>query len=93
MERHIPVRELNQHTSAVLREVAKGVAITITSDGRPVARLVPLSGGSAALDRLAAAGRATVPRLRAPIVMPRADTADGTDVAAALVADRRDERW
>ncbi len=93
MERRIPVRELNQHTSAVLREVAGGTAVTITSDGRAIARLVPLSGGSSALDRLAAAGWATAPSVAGPIMLPPADGTEGTDVSAALVADRDAERW
>jgi len=93
VERRIPVRELNQHTSAVLREVAGGTAVTITSDGHAIARLVPLTGGSSALDRLAATGQATAPSVEGPVVLPPADGTEGIDVAAALVADRHDERW
>jgi antitoxin (DNA-binding transcriptional repressor) of toxin-antitoxin stability system len=33
MERRVAVRELNQRTSAVLSEVARGIEITITRDG------------------------------------------------------------
>jgi len=93
MERRIPVRELNQHTSAVLREVTGGTAVTITSDGHAIARLVPLTGGSSALDRLAATGRAIAPSVRGPVPLPPADGAEEIDVAAALVGDRDAERW
>jgi prevent-host-death family protein len=93
MERQVSVRELNQRTSAVLKDVAQGAAVTITSDGRPVARLVPI--GHAApevLDRLVAAGRAVAPTIAGPIQVPPG-YGEETDVAAALAADRDQERW
>ena len=37
----IGVRELRQHASKYLKEVAAGESIEITDRGRPVARLVP----------------------------------------------------
>jgi len=37
----IGVRELRQHASRYLKEVAAGESIEITDRGRPVARLVP----------------------------------------------------
>ena len=41
-EREIPQRELRNHVSAVLREVAAGARLRITVDGRPMAELVPI---------------------------------------------------
>jgi prevent-host-death family protein len=38
------VRELRQHASRYLDEVAAGESIEITDRGRPVARLVPITG-------------------------------------------------
>ncbi len=38
----IPLRELRNETSAVLRRVEKGERLTVTISGRPVAQLVPL---------------------------------------------------
>ena len=38
----IAARELRNHTADVLRRVESGEPVTITSRGRPVARLVPL---------------------------------------------------
>jgi len=93
MERRIPVRELNQRTSAVLSDVARGVAVTITSDGRPIARLVPVAGSSASLDRLVGAGRAVGPSVGGPVSMPRTSGDERIDVAAAMAVDRADERW
>ena len=39
----IGVRELRQHASKYLEEVAAGDSIEITDRGRPVARLVPIT--------------------------------------------------
>jgi prevent-host-death family protein len=38
----VPSRELRNHTRALLDRVAAGETITITVDGRPVARLEPI---------------------------------------------------
>ena len=40
----IGVRELRQHASRYLEEVAAGESIEITDRGQPVARLVPITG-------------------------------------------------
>ena len=42
--RSIGVRELRQNASKYLEDVAAGESIEITDRGRPVARLVPVSG-------------------------------------------------
>jgi len=41
-DRDIPQRELRNHVSAVLREVAAGARLRVTVDGRPVADLLPI---------------------------------------------------
>ncbi|KIF79211.1 prevent-host-death protein [Streptomyces sp. 150FB] len=43
MER-VPVRELNQNTSAVLARVRQGESLEVTVSGSAVARLLPISG-------------------------------------------------
>ncbi len=40
----IGVRELRQHASRYLKEVAAGESIEITDRGHPIARLVPTTG-------------------------------------------------
>ena len=40
----IPLRELRNHTSRILRRVEAGERLTVTVDGRPVADLVPHTG-------------------------------------------------
>lgn len=41
-ERTLPLREANQAFARVIREVEGGAAFTITRNGAPVARIVPL---------------------------------------------------
>ncbi|MGA3400219.1 MAG: type II toxin-antitoxin system prevent-host-death family antitoxin [Acetobacteraceae bacterium] len=56
MEKVIPAAEANRQFSRILRGVRKGDSVTITSNGRPVARLVPAptKGTEAAKQRLLA---------------------------------------
>lgn len=42
MERSISASEANQHFSELLRNVANGETFTVTSRGRPVARVLPI---------------------------------------------------
>jgi len=42
MERAISASEANQHFSELLRDVANGQSFTVTSRGRPVARVLPV---------------------------------------------------
>lgn len=87
------IRELNQHTSEVVRKVVTaGRPVTITSSGTPVrVALVPVERGPEVLDRLVATGRATPPSVRSPVIVPAGDADPEFDVAAALVADRDEE--
>lgn len=93
MERRVAVRELNQRTSAVLSEVVRGTAVTITSGGRPIARLVPIGGSSPALEHLVQTGRASAPTSFGPVSMPPVHGREDLDVGEALAHDRETERW
>ena len=93
MEKQVPIRVLNQQTSAVLSEVASGRAITITKDGRPIARIVPVAPTADGLARLVEAGAVIAPTASGPIVVPPATLHGDVDVAAAIARDRDDERW
>jgi prevent-host-death family protein len=94
MER-IGIRELKQHASAVIRRVAAGESIEITDYGHPVARLVPLRGGT--LEQLVAEGRSTEPRadlfdLMDDARLPMA-AAPGTQLPSEALSElRADER-
>ncbi len=87
----MPLRELNQHTSAVIEAVARGASVVITRNGRPVARMVPVSPAASGLGQLVAAGRATAPTIQGPIPAPLAGD-NGIDLARAVSADRDGER-
>ncbi len=89
---HIPIRELNQHTSAVLDLVAKGHAVVITRDGRPIARLVPIPGPSSTLNRWVSQGLAIGPTISGPFARPPRSDGTARDVASLLVRDREQER-
>ena len=86
------MRELNQHTSAILDRVAQGQAVTITRDGRPIARLVPTTSRSPYLDRMVAAGLAIAPTVEGPLPTPPHTAYPEKNVAALLVSDRERER-
>lgn len=53
----IGVRQLQQNAATTIERVRLGESIDVTVRGRPVARLVPISG--TLLDQLEAAGRLT----------------------------------
>jgi prevent-host-death family protein len=92
MER-IPVRELNQNTSAVLARVQHGESLEVTVSGTAVARLVPISGTQSLLDRLVAEGRATAPAISGPIPLPPVLGDPSVDTAQGLSTMREEERW
>jgi prevent-host-death family protein len=56
--RTVGIRQLQQHASAVIRDVKAGESIDISERGRVVARLIPVRAEST-LERLVAAGLAT----------------------------------
>jgi prevent-host-death family protein len=84
----IPVRVLNQDTAGVLARVEEGNTVEITSRGKPVARIVPVTHGE--LDDLIAAGRVTPATIKGPIPMPKHKAPPGAD-AAELIRQLRDE--
>lgn len=56
-ERRVGIRELKEHTSAVIRRVTAGETIRITDRGRPVARILPLRENEGWLEQMEAEGR------------------------------------
>jgi len=86
----VPIRVLNQDTAGVLDRVEHGETLEITSRGRPIARIVPVTEGE--LDDLVAAGKVIPPTIHGPIPMPRFSTGDNS-ASEALLAMRDEERW
>jgi prevent-host-death family protein len=89
----VGVRDLNQNTSQVIDRVRRGETIEVTDRGRPVARLVPVDRGTAALDRLVAAGRAIPPATGGPVPMPPLLGDPSVSATDELIAMRDEERW
>lgn len=94
MSETVGIRELRQQASALLHRVARGEVISVTDRGRPVARIVPLSG--TALQQLVLEGRATeaegdLVSLAAELDLPASGA--GTMLPSEALADlRRHER-
>ena len=87
----IPVRELNQHTSAVLARVANGESLEITVSGRPAARLVPIDAAESSWADLVRRGQLIPASDPTPPALP-AGPADLTIDSTEVVSDLRDER-
>ncbi|TAL41463.1 MAG: type II toxin-antitoxin system Phd/YefM family antitoxin [Salinibacterium sp.] len=78
----IPVRELRNHTNDVIRLVRDGDDVTITSNGVPVATLVPIRAGK----------RASMPKAEFLQLIARHQADPGlTDDLARLAGDTTDD--
>ncbi|MGE0120115.1 MAG: type II toxin-antitoxin system Phd/YefM family antitoxin [Dongiaceae bacterium] len=55
--KQVTAREANQRFSKLLADVAAGKEVVITRHGKPVARLVPMSGSRQSAQRAAAVKR------------------------------------
>lgn len=83
------MRELRQHASVYLAQVAAGKTLQVTDRGRPVAMLVPIGGDR--WDDLVRRGHIQVPEGDGDVAdEPAADY--GVDATAALLSYRADER-
>jgi prevent-host-death family protein len=87
----VPVRQLNQDTAGVLARVENGETVEITSRGKPIARIVPVTHGE--LDDLVAAGRVIPATSREPFTMPPGPVDHTNSATNALLAMREEERW
>jgi prevent-host-death family protein len=87
----VGLRDLRHHTSEVLARVRHGETVDITEHGRLIARIVPAGDRAPTpiLERLVAAGRATL--ARRPGYRPRMRPGDGTDKLSEALAEMRDE--
>jgi prevent-host-death family protein len=87
----VGIRELRQNASALIRRAVAGETIEVTEHGRPVARIVPLRGGSV-LDQMVAEGRATSARGDLLDFKPLAPIAGRPLLSDVLAELRNDER-
>src|SRR4051794_7404803 len=88
----IPVRELNQHTSAVLARVANGESLEITISGRPAARLVPIDANPSLRAGLIRRGRLIPASDPGPLPPPPAGEPDLSINSTDIISDLREER-
>jgi prevent-host-death family protein len=89
----VPVRELNQNTSAVIARVQAGEELYISVNGRTVARLSPIEPERSYLDQLVAEGRAIPPADDTPFTVPPVIGDPHESVSDAIAAERAAERW
>lgn len=89
----IPVRELNQNTSAVLARVQTGEELLISISGKPVARLVPLTPTDDYILDLVREGRAIDATDRTPFTLPPVIGDPTVDSAALWAEMREEESW
>jgi prevent-host-death family protein len=89
----IPVRELNQHTSAVLKRVRSGEELLVSVSGKVVARLVPISEDEAALRELAARGDVILATDTSPFPLPPVIGDPSVNIAELYAQQREEERW
>ncbi|MFC9892454.1 type II toxin-antitoxin system Phd/YefM family antitoxin [Nocardia sp. NPDC127579] len=87
----IPVRELNQHTSAVLARVAGGESVEITVSGRPTAMLIPIHDNTAGLADLIRRGRLIPASDPTPMATPPGEPDLSID-STEIVSELREER-
>lgn len=87
----VPVRTLNQDTAGVLAKVENGETVEITSRGKPIARIIPITHGE--LDDLVAAGRVVPATIKGPFTMPTIKAPPGSDAGEQIRRLRDEERW
>jgi prevent-host-death family protein len=90
----VGLRDLRHHTSEVMARVRHGETVDVTEHGRLIARIVPVAEREPvpALERLVAAGRATL--AQRPGYRPRMRAGDGSDELSQALADQRaEEPW
>ena len=87
----IPVRELNQHTSAVLARVSGGESLQITVSGRPAALLIPIDDSARGLADLVRRGRLIPAGDSAPPALPPGEPDLSID-STETISDLREER-
>jgi prevent-host-death family protein len=93
--KNITMTELNQHISAITREVIeRGEPVTVTKRGRPVLRLVPeVAATDDPLAALVAAGKASPPMSMSVETVRRAPVALSRPLDEALAEERADAEF
>jgi prevent-host-death family protein len=90
--REIEVGELKAQLDSVLRDVEDGKTVRVTSQGRPVAEIVPTESADERWARLIAEGRITPASRPKPKGPPPPPRKTGRSASAIILAERDEER-
>ena len=93
--RRVPIRELQQHVARVISELAEAAETAeITSRGRVIARLIPLSPAERALAEMIERGEVIPAKNPDGLAgwKPLPPREDGASLSDALIAMREEER-
>jgi prevent-host-death family protein len=94
--RKVPIRELQQHAARVIRELADAEETgEITSRGRVIARLIPVSPAERVFAEMIERGEIIPAESPGDIsdIEPLPAREDGVSLSDALIAMREEERW
>jgi antitoxin (DNA-binding transcriptional repressor) of toxin-antitoxin stability system len=94
--RQVTIRELQQHAARVINELAAAEEIAeITSRGRVIAQLIPVSPAERAFAEMVARGEVTPAQSSRDIseIKPLPPRPDGRSLFDALMAMREEEPW
>jgi prevent-host-death family protein len=94
--RKVTIRELQQHAARVIRELADAEETAeITSRGRVIARLIPLSPAELAFKEMVERGEIIPAKNSGDIsdIEPLPPREDGVSLSGVLTAMREEERW
>lgn len=91
MER-IPLRELRNHASRIVRRARAGERIVITVDGVPTAQIVPLDRAprEVTFEELVTTGRLIAPRVTGPAGTPAPIESEGSRSLSDVVLEQRE---
>jgi prevent-host-death family protein len=87
----VTVRELNQHTSAVLERVSQGEELVVTRSGKPQARLSPYRAHDT-YDDMVADGR-IIPAVNPHAIFQPVKLEGTIDIDKVLEEERADRSW
>jgi prevent-host-death family protein len=94
--RKVTISELQQHAARVIRELADAEETgEITSRGRVIARLIPLSPAELAFKEMVERGEIIPAKRPGDIsdIEPLPPREDGVSLSDVLIAMREEERW
>jgi prevent-host-death family protein len=94
--RKVTIRELQHHAARVIRELADADETgEITSRGRVIARLIPISPAELAFKEMVERGEIIPAKNPGDIsdIEPLPPRADGVSLSDVLIAMREEERW